>query len=157
MGGLLAPERASRRRCYDEIRHLMLVVRIALGWAIGWADEWGRFGEGWGEGIHGSLAPSPRAGEGWGEGALRLGRSGCRQHFFQGLGGEHPLGPAQQGVGVGRFDKLLEGDGLGSQSAGAARRPGQVRCPVCAKYERVSDRWVWWVHARGAAPGGWVD
>ena len=64
-------------------------------------------------------APPPRggegseegAGEGWGEGALRLGLSGCRQHFFQGLGGEHPLGPAQQGVGVGRFDALLDGGG----------------------------------------------
>ena len=71
MGGRLAPEQLSRRRCYDEIRHLMLVMRIALGWAIGWADEWGRCGGGWGGGVVGMTrpapsppAPPPRGGEG---------------------------------------------------------------------------------------------
>ena len=71
MGGRLAPEQLSRRGCYDEIRHLPLVMRIALGLAIGWADEWGRCGGGWGgwRGWDDAACPlSPGPSPAWGGG-----------------------------------------------------------------------------------------
>ena len=52
------------------------------------------------------LLPPPWRGRAGERGIL-----GSGQHLFQGLGGEHPLGPEQQGVGVARFDALLDGEG----------------------------------------------
>ena len=51
------------------------------------------------------------------------------QVLVQGLGGEHALGPAQQGLGIGRLDPLRDGSG---QSARAQMELGgqNPRCPA---------------------------
>ena len=54
-----------------------------------------------------------RSDRGWGAAAdgWRRRRASIGQNLVQGLGREHALGPAQQGLGIGRFDPLRDGRG----------------------------------------------
>ena len=54
-----------------------------------------------------------RSDRGWGAAAdsWRRRRASIGHNLVQGLGGEHALGPAQQGLGISRFDPLRDGRG----------------------------------------------